>query len=326
VVTDSLIIPDQTVVLPQISQVQEYPTTLRTQWVQDPGKSGPTIFISLASEGLDHALAKIFHEHHFIHKIVGWGKIRVPTANGPSKYFECLLDKETGPNIFSIYVKGKPASEKVSTIIFGNPNYKQTTNIYQYNFLKKGFWDLGAAVVLDMDSTFSTVNDGVFDQSYLNIDCAGGDGVKMCRNGHSNCVPYQHNLANDAMLEYGATLGVCTDEKIAIGQSDNNAESEMHKENYSISQNMQLSIYPNPIRTYSNISFSLPQSQIVSIQIFDKMGRLVKILADGQMQEGMHQLVWNGEDKNGNQLSSGIYFLRFNSGGESETIKLSLLK
>ena len=78
VVTDSLIIPEQTVILPQVSLVQKYPTTYKTQWMQNPGKSGPTVFISLASEQFDHAPVQIVHEHKFVHQIVGWGKMRVP--------------------------------------------------------------------------------------------------------------------------------------------------------------------------------------------------------------------------------------------------------
>ena len=61
------------------------------------------------------------------------------------------------------------------------------------------------------------------------------------------------------------------------------------KENNPISPSTQLKIYPNPVTSFTNISFSLPQCQKVSIQIFDMIGRLVKTLADAQMTAGTHQ-------------------------------------
>ena len=86
-------------------------------------------------------------------------------------------------------------------------------NINIYLFMKKGYWDVTAVAAMDMDSTFTTVLDAIFDETYLKIDCANNNGVKMCSNGNTNCVPYANNLANNAMLKFGATLGACDDNK-----------------------------------------------------------------------------------------------------------------
>ena len=74
-------------------------------------------FITLASEGLKNAPVKMVREFHFVHKIVGWGEVRIPTAYGPSNYFPCLLDKVAGYQNFKLYVNGRPASKAVSNII-----------------------------------------------------------------------------------------------------------------------------------------------------------------------------------------------------------------
>ncbi|MEP7110177.1 MAG: hypothetical protein ABI760_19430, partial [Ferruginibacter sp.] len=67
VATDSLTIPYQTVVFPEKPIVQIYPTTIKSKWVQDNGKdSGPTVFITLSSEGLKNAPVKIVHEFHLV--------------------------------------------------------------------------------------------------------------------------------------------------------------------------------------------------------------------------------------------------------------------
>jgi hypothetical protein len=327
VVTDSLTIPYQTVVFPQKPIVQMYPTTNESEWVQDNGKgSGPTLFITLASEGLKNAPVKMVREFHFVHKIVGWGEVRIPTAYGPSDYFPCLLDKVAGYQNFKLYVNGRPASKAVSNIIFGSSNNQQKQNIYYYQFMKKGYWDFTAVAAMDMDSTFTTVLDAIFDETYLKIDCANNNGVNVCSNGHTNCVPYANNLANNAMLKFGATLGACDDNKSLISELGENAERVIAKENKPISPSTRLKIFPNPVTSFTNISFSLPQCQKVSIQIFDMMRRLVTTLADAQMTAGTHQFVWNSTDKKGRHVNYGVYLLKLSSGNYTEAKMLSLVK
>lgn len=326
VVTDSLIIPEQIVELPSLSHVQEYPIIYGKKWIQDPGISGPLLFISLASEGLNHAPVRLYHAHRFVHNVVGWGKIRVPTANGPSKYFDCLLDKVTGPYTLSLYVNGKPASAAVANIFFGDPNYIQTTNFYQYIFYKKGFWDLGGEAVIDMDPTFTTALDIDFDETFLNIDCANESGVKMCSSGFTTCVPYQHNLANIAMLQFGSKLGNCNGVNQTLSYDEIKLGSSLIEEDALNSALAHLQVFPNPVETFTNIKFSLANSQKVSVQVFDNLGRLVKTLVNDYMEAGSHQITWNGLDDRGSQVTRGVYFLRFKSENFIETKKLSLIK
>ncbi len=55
-------------------------------------------------------------------------------------------------------------------------------------------------------------------------------------------------------------------------------------------------------------------------------GRLVKVLADVQMQEGAHQLVWNAKDEKVSEVVNGIYFLKMQAANYVETEKLSVMK
>ena len=86
-----------------------------------------------------------------------------------------------------------------------------------------------------------------------------------------------------------------------------------------------LSSYPNPFSNSTTISFSISESQKVSLKIYDMTGRLVKTLANAEMQVGTHQLSWNAKDEKGNAVSAGIYLLRFDAGTKSETKKLSVI-
>ena len=73
-------------------------------------------------------------------------------------------------------------------------------------------------------------------------------------------------------------------------------------------------------------SFSLQQSQKVSIQIFDMNGRLIKALANTELQQGIHKLRWNANDEKGNAVSPGIYFLKMQTAGYTETKKIVVEK
>ncbi len=75
--------------------------------------------------------------------------------------------------------------------------------------------------------------------------------------------------------------------------------------------------YPNPFgkgsaskSKFTNIKFSLPEKGNLLISVFDITGRQIIPLVKKTFPAGTFNLKWNGKDKYGNPLSSGIYFLR----------------
>lgn len=87
-----------------------------------------------------------------------------------------------------------------------------------------------------------------------------------------------------------------------------------------------LSAYPNPVVNAATISFSLQQSQKVSLQVFDMSGRIIKKLAEGEMQPGSHQVTWNATDNNESAVAAGIYLLKLQTGNNIETKKISVIR
>lgn len=63
--------------------------------------------------------------------------------------------------------------------------------------------------------------------------------------------------------------------------------------------------YPNPFNSYTTISFNIITTQLISLNIYDILGRNVGELADQELSAGYHEVVWDA----GNQ-SSGIYFVQ----------------
>jgi hypothetical protein len=78
---------------------------------------------------------------------------------------------------------------------------------------------------------------------------------------------------------------------------------------------------PNPFNPTTTISFSLPASGHVSIQVFDVSGRVVAELVNGVRSAGDHSITWNADG-----LASGIYFYRMRAGAFTQTRRMVLLK
>jgi hypothetical protein len=79
--------------------------------------------------------------------------------------------------------------------------------------------------------------------------------------------------------------------------------------------------YPNPFNNQAIIKYALPEPTDVTIEIYDLLGRRVRILVDGKKQAGYHQVSWNSEGH-----SSGVYFYSIQAGDFSKTDKMLLLK
>jgi hypothetical protein len=84
--------------------------------------------------------------------------------------------------------------------------------------------------------------------------------------------------------------------------------------------------YPNPFNPTTTISFGLATEGDVSIEIFNIRGQRVKTLVNDHFNAGMHRAVWNGDDNNGRNVSSGIYFYRMKTDNFTETKRMLLMK
>ena len=84
--------------------------------------------------------------------------------------------------------------------------------------------------------------------------------------------------------------------------------------------------YPNPFNPNTKISFDLPKSSKVKLQIVDINGRGIANLLSNSLDSGTYNVNWNGTSDNGVNMSSGIYFIILNVDGSILTQKLSLIR
>ena len=84
--------------------------------------------------------------------------------------------------------------------------------------------------------------------------------------------------------------------------------------------------WPNPFNASTIISYVLPSSAHVSLNVYDVLGREVATLMEGYRKAGSHRVYWNGLDREGRQVSSGIYLYRLQAGGFRESKRMTLLR
>jgi len=83
--------------------------------------------------------------------------------------------------------------------------------------------------------------------------------------------------------------------------------------------------FPNPFNPSTQIRYSIPHSGMVSLKVFDVIGRQVATLVDGYQDAGKYTVTFNTNEK-GLALSSGVYFYRLESGSNVSVDKMMLLK
>ncbi|MCP4704460.1 MAG: DUF11 domain-containing protein, partial [candidate division Zixibacteria bacterium] len=90
---------------------------------------------------------------------------------------------------------------------------------------------------------------------------------------------------------------------------------------YQLSQN-----YPNPFNPSTVINFSLPRSSDVEIDVLNILGQKINSIVNGKYPAGNYSVTWDGIDKDGNAVASGIYFYKIKAEGYSESKKMILLR
>ena len=84
--------------------------------------------------------------------------------------------------------------------------------------------------------------------------------------------------------------------------------------------------FPNPFNPKTKIAFNTTNDAKIELVIFDINGRLVKKFDMSGIFPGYHVVEWDASDDNGNQLSTGVYFIRFTSEASYQVKKIVFLK
>jgi hypothetical protein len=86
--------------------------------------------------------------------------------------------------------------------------------------------------------------------------------------------------------------------------------------NFALGQN-----YPNPFNPTTTIEFQIPNSEFVTLEIYNILGEKVATLLSAFLLSGSHQYTWNAAE-----FSSGIYYYQLVAGDYKEVKKMILIK
>ena len=93
-------------------------------------------------------------------------------------------------------------------------------------------------------------------------------------------------------------------------------------EDYKLSQN-----YPNPFNPTTTIQYTLPMRDQITVTVYNMLGQeVIRLMDNEEKPAGTYQLTWNGLDKNGAQVSSGMYFYSMRSPHMQKTMRMTFLK
>ena len=79
--------------------------------------------------------------------------------------------------------------------------------------------------------------------------------------------------------------------------------------------------YPNPFNPTTTFQFSIPNSQLATLKVYDLLGREVAVLVNEEKPPGTYTVTWNAKG-----MASGVYFYQLRAGGQVMTKKMILIR
>ena len=102
-----------------------------------------------------------------------------------------------------------------------------------------------------------------------------------------------------------------------VSGSENNTKPDR----YRLRQN-----YPNPFNPSTTITYDIPRASRIRVEIFDSLGRRLRILIDSDVAAGSYSAVWDGRDSNGGMVATGLYFYQLVTPLYTHTRKMVFIK
>jgi hypothetical protein len=84
--------------------------------------------------------------------------------------------------------------------------------------------------------------------------------------------------------------------------------------------------FPNPFNPETEITYHLPEQQEISLIVFNLIGQQVKTLVNTSQAAGSYSVAWDGTDRFGSKVPTGVYIYRLQAGKFVESRKMMLVK
>lgn len=98
-------------------------------------------------------------------------------------------------------------------------------------------------------------------------------------------------------------------------------DDSMIKKDFGLENN-----YPNPFNAQTHIPYSLKNAGHVQVIIYNVCGQMIRNLMNDYINAGTHELLWDGKDQLGMDVSSGIYLIVIENEHEKYVKRMELLR
>ena len=197
-------------------------------------------------------------------------------------------------------------------------------NCISYVFTKSPGYTFGTQIspVFATDSWLSPFTDATA-ADFISIDTTGVRGPRK-PDGSLPDITFMHLASSSRLINAGTNVGLpfigtapdlgCFESNVLTGVTNQNNISMPNA--FILYQN-----YPNPFNPSTKITYQVDKIGMTSLKIFNVLGRELVTLVSEAKSPGIYTIVWDAA-----RMPSGIYFCRFASNGEQQTIKLILMK
>lgn len=251
-----------------------------------------------------------------------------PTASGWSlNYWSIKLMRASNGGIFNIF-GALPEGDNI-----GNPSFASTNDyIFAYDYVdSQGNTAIYAAnletgeigtIIADNGGiigrpSYSPPDDQIAYQTYIYDNYSNNllDGIAKVQ-------LYTDKINAQAGTQTAYLLNATFPNWFAIG-----TRTEVDDEDITVPVTSQLEAnYPNPFNPETVIPFTVSKQSDVNLRIYTVTGRLVDILLDKPLKAGFYQIPWQGRDKRGNKMPSGVYIYRLDIGRQVFSGKMILVR
>ena len=85
-------------------------------------------------------------------------------------------------------------------------------------------------------------------------------------------------------------------------------------------------VYPNPFNPTTKIRYDIPEASVVTLSIYNLMGKEVRTLTNSEQKAGFKNVQWNATNDQGKPVPAGVYIYSIQAGEFRQTKKMILLK
>lgn len=156
--------------------------------------------------------------------------------------------------------------------------------------------------------------------SWESVNLPDGQTVKIYDYSYDRVIDLREQTQYEFSIGKNHKLAVIAGSSGQVDQDIRKMRSNI-PDDFFLSQN-----YPNPFNPSTTIQFGISKQSFVSLKIFNALGQEVTTLINDVKNPGQYQSVWNGKDRLGRSVASGIYIYRLQADGFTQTKKMLYLR